>query len=138
MECSLTPMRLVLALLAVMALLVSPVTATAAQVACGHDRPMAMTAAMANMDGSAMLASGHVKVQKATADPCCDHAKHGRMSSRSCAQACAASCAVAAALPTALASVDLAFTRAPAPLARLASVEGHEPAGPERPPKSIA
>jgi hypothetical protein len=36
-------MRFVLALLAVMALLVSPVTAAVAQAACGHDRPMAMT-----------------------------------------------------------------------------------------------
>ena len=117
-------MRLVLALLAVMALLVSPVTATAAQAACGHDRPMAMT-------------SDHAAVQKATADPCCDHAKHGQMS-KSCAQACAVSCVAAAALPGLLASVDLAFARAPAPLARQLSVEGHEPAGLERPPKSIA
>jgi uncharacterized protein involved in copper resistance len=130
-------MRLVLALLAVMALLVSPVTATAAQAACGHDRPMAMTGAMANMDGSAMPASDHAKVQKATADPCCDHAKHGRMS-KSCAQICAVSCVAAAALPSALASVDPAFGREPAPLARLVSVKGYEPAGPERPPKSIA
>jgi uncharacterized protein involved in copper resistance len=131
-------MRLVLALLAVMALLVSPVTATAAQAACGHDRAMAMTGTMANMDGSAMPALDHAKVQKATADPCCDHAKHGRMSDKSCAQACAASCVAAATLLTPLASVDLAFTRARPSLARLASVEGHEPAGLERPPKSIA
>jgi hypothetical protein len=131
-------MRLVLALLAVMALLVSPMTAMAAQVACGHDRPMATTGAMANIDGSAMPASEHADVQKATADPCCDHAKHGRMSNKSCAQACAASCVVAVALPTAVASIDPAFTSAPAPLTRLASVKGYEPAGPERPPKSIA
>src|SRR5579859_4860113 len=107
-------MRLVFALLAVMALLVSPVTATAAQAACGHDRAMAVTGTMANMDA---------------ADPCCDHARHGKMCDKSCAQACATSCAAAAALPASLASVGLAFTRAPAPLARLASVEGHEPAG---------
>ena len=129
-------MRLVLALLAVMALLVSPVTATAAQAACG-DRPMAMTGAMANMDRAAAPTSDRAAVQKATADPCCDHAKHGQMS-KSCAQACAASCVTAAALPNALGSVGLSFGREPAPLARLASVKGYEPSGPERPPKSIA
>jgi hypothetical protein len=133
-------MRLVLALLAVMALLVSPVTAAAAQAACGHDGPMAMAMAggMADMDGAAMAASNHAKLQKAASDPCCDHAKHGRMSNKSCAQACAASCAVAAALPSGLSSVELTFTRQAAPLARLASVKGNIPAGPERPPKSIA
>lgn len=130
-------MRLLFALLAVMAMLVSPVTAASAQAACGHDRPMAMAGAMAYMDGSAMPASDHANMQTATADPCCDHAKHGKMS-KSCAQACAASCAAAAALPNALSSVGLAFTREPAPLARLAPVKGYTPAGPERPPKSIA
>jgi hypothetical protein len=131
-------MRLVLALLAVMALVVSPVTAMAAQAACGHDHPMAMTGAVTDMDCAVAPASGHAGLQKATADPCCDHAKHDKTSSKSCAQACATSCAATAALPTALASINLTFTSAAAPLARLPSVEGHEPAGLERPPKSIA
>jgi hypothetical protein len=131
-------MRLVLALLAVMALLVSPVTSMASQAGCGHDRPTVMTGATSDMGGPAMSTSRHAEIQKATADPCCDHAKHGKMSSKSCAQACATACVAVPALPASLASVDLAFTRAPAPLARLASVDGHEPAGLERPPKSIA
>ena len=131
-------MRLLLALLAVMALLVSPVTATAAQATCGHDRAMAMTGALASVDSAAAPASDHAGVQRATADPCCDHARHGKMCDKSCAQACAASCMAATALPNALMSVDPAFGREPAPLARQASVKGYEPAGLERPPKSIA
>lgn len=131
-------MRQVFALLAVMALLISPVTAAAAQAACGHGRTMAMTRVMANMDGSAMSAPGRAGARRVTADPCCDHAGRGAMSHRLCAQICAGSCAAALALPGSLASLDPAFARARAHPARLAPVEGHEPAGLDRPPKPIA
>jgi hypothetical protein len=127
-------MRLVIAFLALLALLVGPVTTAAAQSACGRDGSVAM----AGMGMPTTLGPTHAVLQKTASDPCCDHGKHGRISNKSCGHACAASCVATAALPTPLASVDLAFARAPTPLARLASVQGHEPAGLERPPKSIA
>ena len=127
-------MRFVLAFLAVMALLVSPVTAAAAQVACGHEGP----SATAGLPMSAMPGMAQVGVQKLAGDPCCDHTGQHKMNDKSCGQACATSCAVAAALPSSLVSINLTLTRAPVTLARLVSVKGYEPAGPERPPKSIA
>jgi hypothetical protein len=127
-------MRFVLALLAVMALLVNPVTAAAAQVACAHD----MQAGMVGMGSSAMPGMAHANGHRTAADPCCDPGSQHKMSDKSCAQACAASCAVIAALPTSQLSIRLTYTRTVvAPLRRVAA-EGYQPAGPERPPKSIA
>jgi len=127
-------MRFVLALLAVLALLVNPVTASAAQMACGQDMQVSTT----GMDMSAMSGMAHVDGHKTTADPCCDPGNHHKMSDKSCAQACAASCAVTAALPTSQVSIRLIYTRAVVVPPRHVSAEGYKPAGPERPPKSIA
>ena len=80
-------MRLVLAFLAVLALLSSPVTAAAAQAACSHDGPMVM----AGMDMAAMPGMGQDAAKKAGGDPCCDQiSHHGGKSDMTCAQACAA------------------------------------------------
>lgn len=123
-------MRLVLALLAVMALLVSPVTAAAAQAACDQGDP----AAMASMDMPSVAQSSG---QKATADPCCDHSAKHPMDQKSCALACANACAVAAAVPAALTSSLLLFSTAQLTPARMAPAHPYEPAGLIRPPKSM-
>jgi len=127
-------MRFVLALLAVLALLVNPVTAAAAQLACVHD----MQASMMGMESSAMPGMAHADSHKTMGAPCCDPGNHHKMSDKSCAQACAASCAVIAALPVSQVSIRLIYTRAVVAPLRQVSVRGYKPAGPERPPKSIA
>jgi len=127
-------MRFVLALLAVIGLLASPVAAAAAQAAC-HDHGQAMMSMpMADMPGMS-------QVDGQKADPCCDpgkdkgQTKHDAMS---CMQACAAMCGVVAALP----AVATAALAAPDHLAlqpaRMASLKPHEPSRLERPPRSIA
>ena len=125
-------MRFVLALLAVLALLSSPITAAAAQASCGRDGP----AAMAGMDMSAMPGMDHAGAQKPNGDPCCDHTDKHKMS-KDCAQACATSCAVAVALPTASVSIRFIPIRVALAPARLATARPFEPAGPERPPKTM-
>jgi uncharacterized protein involved in copper resistance len=125
-------MRFVLALLAVLALLSSPMTAVAAQAACGHDG----SAAMAGMDMSAMPGMDHAGAQKAGGDPCCDHTDKHRMS-KDCAQVCATSCAVAVALPSSPVSIVFVAVRAPFVPARATPTPSFEPSGPERPPKSM-
>jgi hypothetical protein len=126
-------MRFALALVAVMALLVSPVTAAAAQAACGHGE----STASSGMDMPAKAGATHAIVS--ASDPCCDHSTdQHKMSDKSCAQACATSCAVAAALPSSLVSLSPVYTRAPVTLARQGLVPLFQPSGPERPPKSMA
>lgn len=123
-------MRMLLALLAVVGLLASPLTAAAAQAVCeGHGETMmsmAMTD-MAHADGEA--------------DPCCDPAKDqgpSKQDPMSCLQACIVMCGVVAALPEAPA-VDLAGPKHDAPPpSRVASLKAHEPGRLERPPRSIA
>lgn len=127
-------MRFVFALLAVMALLVSPVTTAAAQAACSQGSP----AAMAAMEMSVMPGTARASVQKAPADPCCDHSDQNKQTDKSCAQACAASCVATAALPTSFTSVSFVFTRAPISPPRLAPAVSYQPFGLERPPKSMA
>ena len=124
-------MRVVLALMAVLALLVSPVTAAAAQVACDQAGP----AAMASMD---MPGVAEAAAQKSMADPCCDHGAKHPMDQKSCALACAASCAVTAALPGPVVGSILVFSTAQLTPARLAPAHPYEPAGLIRPPKSMA
>lgn len=127
-------MRLVLALLAVMALLSSPVTAVAAQAACGHNGPMAM----AGMEMSAMPGMDQAGTQKG-ADPCCDQTSdHGGKRDMSCAQACAAMCGVTVALTAVSYDVVLAPVAADVPAARAVSPHPYKPPGLKRPPKSIA
>lgn len=124
-------MRFVLALLAVVALLSSPMTAAAAQVACSHDEP----AAMASMDMSGMPGMDSADASKA-GDPCCDHGGKSGMT-KDCAQACATMCAVTAALPSPPASLVRMPARVALAPARAAPGYAFEPSGPERPPKSM-
>jgi hypothetical protein len=124
-------MRFLLALLAVMALLVSPVAASAAQLSCAQGETMAP--AMADMP--MMAQSG---AEKTTADPCCDHGKSYKMDQKSCALACANACVVAPALPSALSSFVLLFAAAQLNPARTSAAHPFEPPGLIRPPKSMA
>lgn len=123
-------MRHLLAVLAVLALLISPVTAAAAQVECAKAGPevmAGMTAPEAQPSDAAM----------ASHDPCCDETQKSPHDGKSCAQVCAAMCATIAALPTsdfllpAIQPTRLIAARAD-PLRTLA------PPRDERPPKLIA
>ena len=127
-------MRFFLALMAVLALLVSPVTAAAAQVACAQTGP----AAAVGMDMPGMPGMDQAGIQRTSADPCCDHSAKHPMDQKSCALACATSCAVAAALPSPLVGSVLVFAAAQLTPARLASVHPYQPAGLIRPPRSMA
>jgi hypothetical protein len=132
-------MRVLLALMAVLALVVNPVAAAAAQVACE-----ASVGAMSQIDpqdkGMATM-PGMVKADathKAGADPCCAHSGDGTMDGKACAQACALNCTLAVALPIAPFAVSLAVM----PQASIPHPDSfgfaHDPSGLDRPPKFIA
>lgn len=124
-------MRIVLALMAVVALLLSPVSAAAAQVHC---RP-AHRVAMATMD---MPGSAQSVNQPALTDPCCDQgASHG-MDHKGCALACAAFCADSAVFPSPFVGSCLAFSDVHLTPVSSATASTHEPEGLKRPPKSMA
>lgn len=128
-------MRLLLALLAVLALLANPVTAAAAQVACaGHgDAPaMSRDAGMAAMPGMSRTSPG-----TASADPCCDHSGTSKTAHLSCVQACATACAVMVALPSPAVSIARYATATAVRPASMASRASLTPARLERPPRSI-
>ena len=127
-------MRRVLAFLTLVALLLSPVTAAAAQAACGHDS----ATAMAGMDMPAMSPSV-AGYHGAKGDPCCDPGgKSHRISEKGCMQACAAACAVAVALPASFPIDAATYARASLDLPIMTLAHGRAPARLERPPKSIA
>jgi hypothetical protein len=132
-------MRYLLALMAVLALLVNPVAAAAAQVACATSQAMspmdAPQGAKAAMPGMAHQAG---PAAQATADPCCDHSGGAKMDDKACALACASACAVVVALPYTPISLALAYSRAPHIPAPAVWAKPHDPLGLERPPKSIA
>ena len=123
-------MRFFLALLAVLALAASPIAAAAVQAACDRSAP----AAMAGMNMPGMDSASGAQVT----DPCCNRGDQKGQNGKGCAQACATSCALAVALTPSSASIAPGYGRAPVPAARLASAHAHEPAGLERPPKSMA
>lgn len=126
-------MRLVPAFLAILALLISPVTAAAAQVACAQDGQPAM----ASMDMSAMPGMDQAGAKTTHDEPCCDRsAPHGKIAD--CVQACAAMCGVTAALVSAPLGVVFTPVRVELPAARIVSFQPYEPPGLRRPPKSIA
>ena len=124
-------MRIVFALMAILGLIVGPVTATAAQVACGHEAP----AAMAPMDMPDMATSA---AQAPTVDPCCDHSSKHPMDQKTCALACAASCASTAALAGPIVSSLLVSSIAQLTPAFVTPPHPYEPEGLIRPPKSRA
>lgn len=127
-------MRHVLALLAVLALLVSPVTAAAAQVACAQSD----STSVAGVDMTGMPGMDQPGVQQPSSDPCCDHSNKHPMDQKSCALACATSCAVSAVLPGPFLGSVLVFSTAELTPARSAASQAYEPAGLLRPPRSMA
>lgn len=120
--------RFVLAILAVLALAVSPITAQAALMPCGMDSSPATDSGMAPMDGTAADRGA----APAKSDPCCGKALKG------CAMSCSMICAGGGAILAAVA--DIAVFEAPATLSpsKGASLSPHPPARLERPPKSMA
>jgi uncharacterized iron-regulated membrane protein len=122
-------MRHLLAFLALVALLISPVTAAAAQRTCDQMGPEAMagmTMPMAAARGAAPAAQ----------DPCCDHGQKAP-DKKTCAEACAAMCGVAVTLPDASIAYPVIFV-ASTYAARRQIVRAHSPPRAERPPRSIA
>lgn len=123
-------MRHLLAFLAVLALLISPVTAAAAQVECAKAGPEVMA-------GMAMPMAQSTDGAKASHDPCCDENQKSPHDGKSCAQICAALCATIAALPTSdiqlPAIAPMRLTAAPADPLRTRA-----PPRDDRPPKLIA
>lgn len=132
-------MRLLIALVAVLALLVNPVVAAAAMVAC-QDADAVMTpmdqtgTVMAAMPGMAKADT----VDQASSDPCCDHSKSNKMGGKPCAQACATTCAVLTALPLSSLGKTLFYARAPISTASFVWPPAFNPSGLDRPPKSMA
>jgi hypothetical protein len=127
-------MRLVLALMAVFALLASPVVAATAQVVCDQTGQVAM----ATMDMSAMPGMAQAVPEKTSTNPCCDHGASHKMDPKSCAQACANACAVAAGMSGSPVGYLLVFVAVELRPAALAVAHPHEPPGLIRPPKTIA
>ena len=122
-------MRHLLAFLAVLALLISPVTAAAAQVECAKAGPEAMA-------GATMPMAQPTDGARASHDPCCDESQKSPHDGKSCAQICAAMCAMITAVPTS--EVLLPIVK-PMRLtaARADQLRTHAPPRTERPPKLI-
>jgi hypothetical protein len=122
-------MRHLLAILAVLALLISPMSVAAAQVECAKAGPEAM----ASMDAPTAKATDVAK----TSHDCCDENQKSPHDGKSCAQICVAMCATIAALPTS--EIQLPAI-APMRLMAAASnpLRDHAPPRDERPPKLIA
>ena len=124
-------MRVLLALLAVVGLLISPVAASAATSVCAHHHD-AMEMAMA-MDASDAPAAGD-------AMPCCDDdgGKPAQHDKPSCAQACALMCIASVALPQTAADISQAASHARVTPAAPSPLHAHGPPGLKRPPKHHA
>lgn len=127
-------MRFVLALLALMALIVSPVTVAAAQLACIHD----CASMMQGMAPAAQTGMDRAGITKSSLPPCCDPAKaHGRRGGKACAGVCSGACMAMAAIRPLLVTFAQAHARARLAPGRLASIRDFKPDGLKRPPKSI-
>ena len=124
-------MRVLLALLALVGLLLSPVAASAAAPACLHHHGGAGMA-MA-MDTSAVPTAGK-------AMPCCDDdaGKPPSHDAKSCMQACAVVCGVIVSLPETAVTVSLAELHAGLEPAVADPLHPHPPPGLKRPPKDQA
>jgi cobalamin synthase len=130
-------MRVLLAFLAVLSLMLSPVTASAAMRQCAEqDRAMSV---MAHAQGSAAMAAmdccpqAKPAAHQAPAKP--SPAKHDR---NSCANACATICLAVAALPASTPVHTVVPLTAQFELGISASLTTHDPPRLERPPRSIA
>ncbi|WP_421930805.1 hypothetical protein [Phenylobacterium sp.] len=121
-------MRALLALMAVVGLLFTPMAAAAAQERCSH--------AGSEMAGMEMPMAQGSDDAKAAPDPCCDHGDKAPQSSKACAQACATVCSVVAPLPVV---GDWSAHSASVRLVAVATLplEALAPPRTERPPRSI-
>ena len=124
-------MRALLALLALVGLLLSPIAASAATQVCLHHHDAAAVAQ--SMDMAKTPSSGQ-------AMPCCDDdgGKPVKHDSQSCAQACAAVCGAPVALSEPVAGLALSVTHARLEPAAPSPLHAHGPPGLKRPPKHQA
>lgn len=119
--------RILIAILALLALAASPITALAASMACGMDTPQTVTSSMTSMDASVDRHAAPAKP-----DPCCDKMHKGCV--KTCSTACAAGVTVLAVTSNiAIFEVPMALE----PLKREAW-RSHGPIAPDHPPKSMA
>ena len=121
--------RFLIAILALLALAASPITASAAPMACGMDTSQAVASSMASMDGTSV----DRRAAPAKPDPCCDKTLKG------CAKTCSMACGVGvgvAVLAVISSIVVFDAPTAPDPL-KSAAWRSHVPIGPDRPPKSL-
>ena len=122
-------MRHLFALLAVLALLISPMSIAAAQVECAKAGPEAM----AGMDAPAVKS---MDAAKASHD-CCDEKQKPPHHGKACAQVCWAMCATMSALPTSQIQLQpVEPMRLTAALSQ--PLRAHAPPRAERPPKLLA
>ena len=117
-----------LAILAVAALLVSPLNAAAAQMACDE---MAMSP-------SAAPASNTMAMPDGGTDPCCDPQSAPTKSPEGCLQACLVIAGMAATLPTPAPAVAVAWVRFEPVIDRPLRPPSRAPPTDKRPPRSIA
>lgn len=120
--------RILFAILAVLALAASPITASPAMTPCGMDSSQAIGTGMASMDGTA----ADLDVAPVKSDPCCGQALKG------CAMNCSMICAGGGAILAAVS--DMAVFETPVTLSpsKGATLRAHPPARLDRPPKSMA
>jgi hypothetical protein len=119
-------MRLLLAILALVGLLVSPLAAQAAAQRCAPSAGISMA-----MQGGPAASAGERH--------CCpDSGKPGPHHQKSCAQACAMMCAAVAALPASAPSPVAPQGRPLRAASLFGAVHAHPPSGLKRPPRSIA
>ena len=121
-------MRLLLALFAVLALLVSPVAASAAASDCFAPGAGGMT----------MPAMAHGDMDMSAGDPCCDDMGKTPMDDQLCALACAVMCGVNAALLPTPASEPVLSGRVTLVAAEMSTPRAHAPPGLDHPPKQFA
>ncbi|MDP3747357.1 MAG: hypothetical protein Q8Q88_09950 [Phenylobacterium sp.] len=119
--------RILIAILALLALAASPITASAAPMACGMDTPQAVTSSMVSMDAPADRHAAPVKP-----DPCCDKVLKG------CAKACSMACTSGLAVLAVMSSIAVFQTALRLDAPKSAAWRSHLPIGPDRPPKSLA
>jgi hypothetical protein len=122
-------MSRLLAFLAVLALVVSPLNAAAAREACARMTPQIM----------AMADHGDAASKAVAADPCCDHGQKAPADhDKTCAQACAAMCVPAAAIGQTHTAIVLAVVIQPPVAPPDVPLADRTPSPAQPPPRPIA
>lgn len=118
--------HVLLAILAALALVVSPIAASAAPMTCGMETSQAVVSGIAAVDGPSV--DRHAAPAKP--DSCCDKMPKG------CAKSCSMFCAGGVAVLPAISSlVVFEGLMTPRP-SKGAALRSHEPIGLDRPPKA--